>query len=141
MLKALPNQAGTQSGLKVPENWIGVWSLSQRKIGRDRADDLQQDLQVPAAGLEQQRLHVREVLPHGAQRHPGAGCHPRGGGPQVTLGVQGAHRVHDGPPGLVRPGHPAVGRAGVVQERGDISPQDLRILVAEHGQEGIEPFP
>jgi hypothetical protein len=55
--------------------------------------------------------------------------------------MQGAHRVHDGPPDLVRSGHPAVGWPGVVQERGDISPQDLRILTAEHGQEGIEPFP
>ena len=31
MLNADPNHAGTQSGLNVPSNWIGVCSSSQRK--------------------------------------------------------------------------------------------------------------
>ena len=80
----------------------------ERLVGIDPAHQRPLDLPVPPDRLDQQRLPVGELLPHGAQRDAGPGGDPGNGRAQVAFGVQGAHRVEDRPARPVRAGRSAV---------------------------------
>jgi hypothetical protein len=83
--------------------------VTERQVCLDRADDLQKDLKVPPSRLEQQRLQVSEMLPDSAKRYPGARGDTRRRRSQIAFSVQRAHGIDNGPAGVVRPGHAAVG--------------------------------
>ena len=86
---------------------------AQRQAGVDPFGQRSQDLEVAAIRLDQQRLHVSELLPDGAHRHPGPLGDARGGRPEVTLGVQRAHGVDDRAARAERPRGAAIRRLAV----------------------------
>ena len=81
-----------------------------RLVRVDPLDQRSQDLVIAAGRLDQQGLHVGELLPDGPQRDAGPLGDARRGRANVTLGVQGAHRIHDRPPRAVRTGGTTIRR-------------------------------
>jgi len=86
----------------------------QRLIWVDPVHQRPEDLLVPVDRLDQQRFHVGELLPDGAQRHARSLSDPRSSRAQVTFGMQDPHGVYDGAPGPVRPGGATVRRLHLV---------------------------
>ena len=102
----------------------------ERLIGIDPAHKGPLDLAVPPDSLDKQGFPVRELLPHCAQRDPGPGSDPGNSRTQVTLGVQRAHSVQDGPAGSVRTGRAAICRLDI----GDLDQLRIGALQASTGQ-------